>query len=101
MTVTVAPARCAASREPYLFLVSPAQAASLSVLGTYRHVGSYPYLPASTLTLDGLLSIPEPGEVQLVANYATPDPVADRKKRKEYRRGLQREWQELARTARP
>ncbi len=91
----------AASRAPYLFLVSPAQAASLSVLGSYRHVGSYPYLPASTLTLDGLLAVPDQGQVQLVANYPTTDPVADRKKRKEYRRSLQREWQELARSERP
>jgi len=91
----------AASHEPYLFLVSPAQAASFRVLAKYRHVGSYRYLPARTLTLDGLLDGASTGEVQLVANYATPDPVAERKRRKEYRRRIQQELREEARRRAP
>jgi 4-amino-4-deoxy-L-arabinose transferase-like glycosyltransferase len=86
----------AASHEPYLFLVSPAQAASLGVLPTYRHVGSYRYLPGRTLTLDGLLHGASAGEVLLVANYATSDPVAERKRRKEYRRRIRQELREDA-----
>ncbi|MGE5127435.1 MAG: ArnT family glycosyltransferase [Betaproteobacteria bacterium] len=89
----------AASHEPFLFLVSPAQAASFRVLPRYRHVGSYSYLPARALTLDGLLDGVSAGEVQLVANYATPDPVAERKRRKEYRRRIQEELREEARRA--
>ena len=33
----------------------------------------------------------------LVANYVTDDPEAERKKRREYRKSLQREGEEIAR----
>ena len=90
----------AASREPYLFLVSPAQDRSFRVLPGYRHVASYPYLPARTLTIGGLLEGRGADEVVLVANYATEDPVAERKKRREYRRAIQNERREQAQDAR-
>jgi hypothetical protein len=83
----------AASREPYLFLVSPAQDASFRVLPSYRHVATYAYLPARTLTLAGLLEGASAEQVVLLANYPTDDPVAERKKKREYRRGIQQERQ--------
>ena len=84
----------AASREPYLFLVSPAQDASLRVLPTYRHVATYRCLPARTLTLGGLLDAASADQVVLVANYGTDDPAAERKKKKEYRQALWKERRE-------
>lgn len=89
----------AGSRQPYLLLVTPAQDASFRALRTYRHVASYRYLPASTLTLAGLLGATPPRELVLCANFGTSDPQAERKRKREYRRGVQREketWAELA-----
>ena len=81
----------AASARPYLLVVSPAQAASLEKVPEWRTVGRYACLPASALTLDGLLARPQACEVVLGANFDTDDPVADRKKRREYRKAIQRE----------
>jgi len=81
----------AASARPYLLVVSPAQAASLEKVPEWRTVGRYACLPASALTLDGLLSSPQACEVVLGANFETDDPVANRKKRREYRKAIQRE----------
>jgi 4-amino-4-deoxy-L-arabinose transferase-like glycosyltransferase len=75
----------AASRVPYLLLVRPEEDRSFQSSPAYRHVGSYSYLPARALTLGGLLSPPEPGEIVLMANFPTDDPVAERKRRREYR----------------
>jgi len=86
----------AASPLPYLLVVTPPQAASLEKVPEWRTVGRYACLPASALTLDGLLSSPEPCEVVLGANFETDDPVADRKKRREYRKAIQRERAEAA-----
>lgn len=81
----------AASREPYLLLATPAQDASFRASPAYRHIATYSYLPAKTLTFGGLLSIRAPGEIVLGANFETADPVADRKRRREYRQMLKRE----------
>jgi 4-amino-4-deoxy-L-arabinose transferase len=81
----------AASPLPYLLVVTPAQAASLEALPDWRTIGRYACLPARALTLDGLLSSPEACEVVLGANFPTDDPVADRKRRREYRKAIQRE----------
>jgi 4-amino-4-deoxy-L-arabinose transferase-like glycosyltransferase len=86
-----------ASRRPYLLLISPRMDRSFRASRRYRHVATYRYLPARVLTLGGLFSNPEPGELVLAANFATDDPVADRKRRKEYRQMLQREREELRR----
>jgi hypothetical protein len=86
----------AASSVPFLLVVTPAQAASLEVLPEWRVIGRYPCLPARALTLDGLLSSPQPEEVVLGANFETDDPVADRKRRREYRKAIQRERKEAA-----
>jgi 4-amino-4-deoxy-L-arabinose transferase-like glycosyltransferase len=86
----------AASPLPFLLVVTPPQAASLETLPEWRTIGRYPCLPASALTLGGLLSGPRAGEVVLGANFATDDPVADRRKRREYRKAIQRERAEAA-----
>ncbi len=93
----------AASREPYLLLVSPAQDASLHALPRYRNVASYAYLPASTLTLSGLFSSPQPGRLVLCANFATSDPEAERKRKREYRKAIQHDLalEAAARARRP
>jgi 4-amino-4-deoxy-L-arabinose transferase-like glycosyltransferase len=81
----------AGSREPYLLLVDPAHDASFHVLPKYRHVASYQYLPAKTLTFEGLFARPEPGELVLCANFKTKDPLAERTRKREYRKAIQRE----------
>ncbi len=81
----------AGSREPFLLLATPAQDASFRANPRYREIARYPYVPASALTLGGLLSLGEPGEIVLGANFATKDPVAERKRKREYRKGVQKE----------
>jgi 4-amino-4-deoxy-L-arabinose transferase-like glycosyltransferase len=80
----------AGSREPFLLLATPAQDASFRADPRYREVARYRYLPASALTLGGLFSLREPGEVVLGANFATSDPEAERKKKRAYRWSLGR-----------
>ncbi len=79
----------AASREPFLLLVTAAQNASFQGTPGYRHVASYRYLPADTLSLVGLYSRAKPGEMVLFANYKTSDPEAERKRKREYRKWMQ------------
>jgi len=87
----------AASREPYLMLLGPEERASFRAIPGYREVSVHRYLPATVLTFDGLvLERPLPGEVVLAANYATADPEAERKRKKEHRRLLLREQAEAA-----
>jgi 4-amino-4-deoxy-L-arabinose transferase-like glycosyltransferase len=86
----------AASPFPFLLVVTPAQAASLEALPEWRTIGRYRCLSARALTLDGLVSSPQPQEVVLGANFVTDDPVADRKRRREYRKAIQRERAEAA-----
>jgi 4-amino-4-deoxy-L-arabinose transferase len=81
----------AGSREPYLLLVDPAHDASFRVLPKYRQVARYQYLPATTLTLEGLFARLEPGELVLCANFRTKDPLAEVKRKREYRKAIQRE----------
>ncbi len=81
----------AGSREPFLLLVTPAEDASFRVNPHYRHIATYRYLPADALTFGGLFSLRAPGEVLLGANYATRDPEAAVKKKREYRKMLDRE----------
>jgi len=81
----------AGSREPFLLLATPAEDASFRVDPRYRHIATYRHLPADTLTLGGLFSLGEPGEIMLGANFATSDPEAEVKKKREYRKLLDRE----------
>jgi 4-amino-4-deoxy-L-arabinose transferase-like glycosyltransferase len=80
----------AGSREPFLLLATPAQDASFRVSPSYRNVGTYFYLPASALTLEGLFSIRGPGRIVLGANFTTTDPEAGRRFRREVRREILR-----------
>jgi hypothetical protein len=91
----------AASRRPYLLLVSPKVDRSLRAIPRYRHVATYPFLPARVLTLGGLFSPAEPDEIILGANFRTDDPAAERKRLKEYRQMLKREREELRRRKLP
>jgi 4-amino-4-deoxy-L-arabinose transferase-like glycosyltransferase len=90
----------AGSREPFLLLATPAQDASFRVLPRYREVARYRYVPARALTLEGLFSVREPGEIVLGANFTTEDPVAERKRKREYRKAIQRGLAEDAARAR-
>ena len=81
----------AGSREPFLLLATPAQDASFRADPRYREIARYRYLPASALTLGGLFSVREPGEVVLGANFTTTDPEAERKRKREYRKAIQKE----------
>jgi hypothetical protein len=65
------------------------------VEGRYREVARYRYLPAEALTLEGLFSVREPGVVVLGANFATDDPEAERRRKREYRKTIQREKAEI------
>ncbi|HXY41386.1 MAG TPA: glycosyltransferase family 39 protein [Vicinamibacteria bacterium] len=87
----------ASAREKYLLLLSPAQDASLRALPKYRSVASYRFLPAGTLTLGGLVSRATPGTVVLGANFATSDPTAEVRRRREYRHGVQADLEAEAR----
>jgi 4-amino-4-deoxy-L-arabinose transferase-like glycosyltransferase len=85
----------AGSREPFLLLATPAQDASFRADPRYREVARYRFLPASALTLDGLVSIREAGEIVLGANFPTADPEAERKRKRDYRKAIQRERAEI------
>jgi 4-amino-4-deoxy-L-arabinose transferase-like glycosyltransferase len=89
-----------ASREPYLLLVGSNENQSFRAARGYRHVATYRYLPARVFTLGGLLSLAAPAEIQLGANFATWDPVADRKRRREFRKELKRKREERRRRKR-
>jgi hypothetical protein len=79
------------SREPYLLLATPAQNASFRVDPRYRHIATYRYLPAEAFTFGGLFSLRAPGEIMLGANFPTDDPVAEVKRKRDYRKMLDRE----------
>jgi 4-amino-4-deoxy-L-arabinose transferase-like glycosyltransferase len=79
----------AGSRAPFLLLATPAQDASFRADPRYREVARYRYVPATALTLAGLFSVRAPGEVVLGANFATTDPDAERKRKREYRKAIQ------------
>lgn len=91
----------AGSREPFLLLATPAQDASFRADRRYREVARYRYVPASALTLGGLVSIREAGEIVLGANFPTTDPEAERKRKREYRKAVQKELREAAAGSRP
>jgi hypothetical protein len=77
------------SREPFLLLATPAQDESFRADPRYRQVGRYRYLPARTLTLEGLFAVRDAGEMVLGANFRTEDPVAERKRKRAYRKAIQ------------
>jgi len=81
----------APSKTPFLFLLSPAERASLASVPGFREIRSHRYLPATVLTLDGLVARRPPGLITLAANYKTDDPVAENKRRQDRKRELRGE----------
>ncbi len=81
----------APSREPFLFLLRLEEQRSLEAIPGFREVARYRYLPAATLTLSGFLEPNEPALVVLGANFATSDPVAEARRKKERKRDLREE----------
>jgi hypothetical protein len=81
----------AVSRQPFLLLLRPPERASLSAVEGLREVSTYHYLPATALTLRGLRAGAGPQELTLVANYATTDPVAEIKRKRDRKRALKAE----------
>ena len=78
----------ATSAHPFLILASRDESASLANVPAIRDVGEYAYLPATALTLRGLLAGPRPDTLRLLANYATTDPVAEAKWKRDRRKAL-------------
>ncbi len=85
----------AGDERPFLFLLTPEEEASLRGAAELREVSRYPMLGATALGLRGLLAGVEPTEVVLLANYATNDPVAEKKRKREFRKERKRAIREL------
>jgi hypothetical protein len=78
--------------EPFLFLLRPDERASLAAVPGFREISHHRYLPATVLTLGGLLGRPDPGVMTLAANYRTDDPAAETKRRQDRKRALREIW---------
>jgi hypothetical protein len=78
-------------KVPRLFLLRPAEFESFRRAPNFREVARYRFLPATALTLRGLLGRPGPAEMVLAANYGTADPVAERKRRRAQRLLMKRD----------
>jgi hypothetical protein len=81
----------APSRVPFLFLLRPEEEGSLQAIPGFREVARYRYLPAATLTLSGFLDPRPVGLVVLGANFATDDPVAETRRKKQRKQELRGE----------
>jgi 4-amino-4-deoxy-L-arabinose transferase-like glycosyltransferase len=82
----------AASRYPFLLLLTPEEHKALSGIPGYRQIATFRYVDARALTLEGLLSSPAVGQMVLAANFRTRDPIAIRKAKRERRRALRKAW---------
>jgi 4-amino-4-deoxy-L-arabinose transferase-like glycosyltransferase len=78
----------AASSHPFLLLLGPEEALSLARLPRVREVATYRGLPATALSFGGVVVGAEPQPLALVANFATDDPVAEVKRKKDRKRAL-------------
>ena len=76
------------SSRPFLLILYPEEGRSLLAAEGVREVGRYRYMPAAALTLAGVLDRPAPAEMALAANFATDDPVAQAKARRDRKRAL-------------
>jgi 4-amino-4-deoxy-L-arabinose transferase-like glycosyltransferase len=90
---TVVEERCdlwalASSSRPFLLLLDPDERRSLLGADGVREVARYRYMPAAALTLAGVLEPPAPSEMTLAANFATDDPVAETKRKRDRKRAL-------------
>ena len=82
----------ASSRLPFLLLVPEAQRPSFAAVEGLRYVGEYRYLPATALTFEGLSRGSGPERLVLLANFPSPDLVAEWRVRRDRRRA---HWAEL------
>ena len=78
----------AASSHPFLLVLGPEEAQSLSRLPRVREIAVYRGLPATALTLGGIFTGLQPQPLALVANFDTDDPVAETKRKKDRKRAL-------------
>jgi 4-amino-4-deoxy-L-arabinose transferase-like glycosyltransferase len=90
---TVMEERCdlwalASSSRPLLLLLDAEQRQSLLAAEGVREVARYRYVPATALTLAGVLDPPAPSEMTLAANFPTDDPVAETKRKRDRKRAL-------------
>jgi hypothetical protein len=78
----------AASSHPFLLVLAPGEAESLSLLPQLREIGTYRALPATALTFGGLATGVMAQPVILAANFWTDDPEAEAKRKKDRKRAL-------------
>lgn len=78
----------ASAPAPVLLLLRPSERLSLGRMERLREVATYRYLPATALTLRGLRAGAGPQELTLMANFATADPVAETKRKRDRKRAL-------------
>jgi 4-amino-4-deoxy-L-arabinose transferase-like glycosyltransferase len=78
----------ASSRRPFLLLLGPNERRSLLAAEGVREIDSYPFLPATALTLEGVAAREQPSEMTLAANFGTDDPVAEGRRKRDRKRAL-------------
>ena len=76
----------AASSRPFLLVLGPEESQSLAP--QMREIATYRALPATALTFGGLVTGVESQTLTLAANFATDDPVAETKRKKDRKRAL-------------
>jgi 4-amino-4-deoxy-L-arabinose transferase-like glycosyltransferase len=85
----------AASPHPFLLVLSKDEFASLARLPNVRPVADYRALPATALTLGGLVEGVSAETIVLAANFETDDPVAEVKRKKDRKRALREDDPDL------
>ena len=75
--------RSASSRRPFLLLLGPNERRSLLGVEGVREIDRYPFLPATALSLEGVVTREQPSEMTLAANFGTEDPVAEARRRRD------------------
>lgn len=78
----------ASSDRPFLLLLGPNERRSLLGSEGVREIDRYPFLPATALSLEGVVTREQPSEMTLAANFGTEDPVAETKRRRDRKRAL-------------
>ena len=84
-----------ASSTPLLLVLTAAEFESLARLPNVRPIAEYRALPATALTLGGVLAGATPETIVLAANFETDDPVAELKRRKDRKRLLREDDPDL------
>ena len=81
----------AAASKKFLILATPAEEAALRKGEGIRHIATADLLPADVTRIGTLLMGPTASTVGLLANFQTADPVARRKRNREFKRWLDTE----------